>query len=62
MEKLRSIALFVFAVTVVCIVVSISLIPVPEMIGMTSLIDFYELAAGMSKYIVFNFVSALWAD
>ena len=39
-EKLQSIALFVLAVTVVCIVVSISLIPVPEVIGTTNLIRF----------------------
>ena len=41
-KKIAKYCIICLAVTVVCIVVSISLIPVPETIGTTSLIDFYE--------------------
>ena len=43
--KIANYSIICLAVTMVCIVVSISLIPVPETIGTTSLIDFYEFGS-----------------
>ena len=58
--KIAGLALFVKTVTVVCIVVSISFIPAPEMIGTISLIDFCEVC--LFACLNTLFLSLYWLD